>query len=69
MSLGLAAGATLVSVHNVAHMQQVTYRMRCAIRNGRFSEFVQEFMLEQYPTRDYPSWIRDALAHVEITLL
>jgi queuine/archaeosine tRNA-ribosyltransferase len=69
LCLGLAAGATLVSVHNVAYMQRLALRMRVAIRDRKFEGFVQQFMLQQYPGRDYPEWIVDALRSVTISLL
>lgn len=69
LCLGLPAAATLVSLHNVTYMQQLTLDMRCAMRDGRFPEWVQAFMLEQYPDKAYPEWVIDALRHVHIELL
>ena len=69
LNLKLAASATLVSVHNVAYMQALTYGMRRAISEGRFVPFVQQFMLQQYPARKYPEWLRNAMEHAEIDLL
>lgn len=63
------AGATLVSVHNVAYTQNLTRRIRTAIASGVFPEFVQQFMLAQYDEGGCPGWVRDALAHVGIEVL
>jgi queuine tRNA-ribosyltransferase catalytic subunit len=69
LSLKLPAASTLVSLHNVAYMQNLTFKMRQAIQQGKFVSFVQTFMLQQYPDRGYPSWICNALKHVNIHLL
>lgn len=69
LCLGLPAAATLVSNHNVAYMQQLTYDMRCAMQDGTFEPWVRQFMLEQYPDKNYPQWVVDALAHVGLHLL
>jgi queuine/archaeosine tRNA-ribosyltransferase len=69
LCLGLPAGGILVSLHNVAYLQRLTYTMRQAIREHQFTAYVQDFMLQQYPDRQYPKWVVDALAHVDITLL
>lgn len=50
-------------------MQNLTLRMRRAICSGTFNDFVQHFVLQQYPSKDYPQWLVDALAHVQISLL
>lgn len=42
--------------------------VRGSIAEGRFVEFVQEFMLQQYPSGDYDQWIVDALESVNIAL-
>ena len=62
-----AAGATLVSIHNVAYTQNLTCAMRQAIRKGEFEEFVKEFMRIQY-VDEVPEWIRNALQSVGISV-
>lgn len=69
LSKSMAAGAILISQHNVAYMQNLTYSMRQAIRDGVWTKFVQDFMLVQNPKKNYPGWIVDALNHVGIELL
>lgn len=43
--------------------------VRQSIIEGRFPDFVRSFMLAQYPAKDYPGWVVDALRSVEIELL
>ncbi|TYZ64046.1 hypothetical protein PybrP1_011904 [[Pythium] brassicae (nom. inval.)] len=62
-------GAQLLTFHNVAYMLALMRRMRQAIIDGRFEPFVQQFMLQQFPARDYPQWAVDALTEAEIELL
>ena len=62
-----AAGATLVSIHNVAYTQNLTCELRQAIREGRFEAFVKDFMKTQF-TDDVPEWIRNALDSVGISI-
>ncbi len=44
-------------------------KIRQSIKDGRFPDFVRNFMLGLYPTKDYPKWSQDALAAVGIQLL
>jgi queuine tRNA-ribosyltransferase catalytic subunit len=67
LSTGAPAGATLVSTHNVAFMQNLTFAMRKAIKEGTFPTFVKNFMEGQF-SGDYPHWLRNALKHVGIDL-
>lgn len=62
-----AAGATLVSIHNVAYTQNLTCAMRQAIQQGQFEEFVNDFMRIQF-VDDVPEWIRNALQSVGMSL-
>lgn len=64
----LPAGATLVSQHNVAYMQNLTLAMRAAIRDGALPQFVRDFMRQQFPGARYPGWVVDALRHAGIEL-
>lgn len=42
--------------------------MRQSIIDGTFVEFVQNFMSQQFPDKNYPGWVTDALKEVGITL-
>eukprot|EP00892_Ulva_mutabilis_P009127 jgi/Ulvmu1/6587/UM003_0224.1 len=63
---GTPAGASLVSVHNVAYTQNLTRSIREAIAGGTFPAFVQSFMCTQYGAAGCPEWVRNALTHVGI---
>eukprot|EP00271_Cylindrocystis_brebissonii_P018210 TRINITY_DN5061_c0_g1_i1.p1 TRINITY_DN5061_c0_g1~~TRINITY_DN5061_c0_g1_i1.p1 ORF type:complete len:478 (-),score=28.56 TRINITY_DN5061_c0_g1_i1:207-1640(-) len=54
-------GSHLISYHNIAHMMQMTKRMRKSIIDGYFPEFVVDFLQKQFPKGDVPSWVQDAL--------
>lgn len=43
--------------------------IRKNVIEGTFVDFVQKFMLGIHPDKKYPSWIRDSLAAVNISLL
>ena len=43
--------------------------MRESIIENRFEEFVQKFMLNIYPHKDYPMWCTEALNAVNIKLI
>lgn len=42
--------------------------IRESIINKSFPEFVKKFMLKNYPDKNYPQWIIDALNAVKINL-
>ena len=42
--------------------------MRNAILDQTFPNFVKEFMSLQYPKKNYPTWVVDALNDAGITL-
>jgi len=62
-------GSQLLTYHNIAYQMRLMREMRQAIMEDRFAAFVQQFMLLQYPAKDYPSWAREALESVKIPLL
>lgn len=62
-------GAQLVTFHNVTYMLTLMRRMRQAIIDGTFEHFVQQFMLQQFPERNYPQWAVDALTEARIELV
>jgi len=59
----------LLTVHNLSYQLRLMTRARENIINGTFVEFVKEFMLKQFPERNYPQWVVDALLSVNIELL
>lgn len=60
--------ATLLSYHNIAYLLDLTRGARRAIEEGRFTAYVQDFFVAYYPKKDYPKWVTEALASVDITL-
>lgn len=63
-----AAGAQLLSYHNIAFQMRLMRDMRLALAAARFPEFVVEFMRERYASTDVPGWIVDALHVAGIAL-
>lgn len=59
----------LLTFHNLAYQKRLMDDMRSAIIDGSFPSFVIQFMLLQFPDRDYPQWVIDSLASVNINLL
>eukprot|EP00180_Rhodochaete_pulchella_P003865 Plantae.Rhodophyta-Rhodochaete_pulchella.ctg70403.p1 GENE.Plantae.Rhodophyta-Rhodochaete_pulchella.ctg70403~~Plantae.Rhodophyta-Rhodochaete_pulchella.ctg70403.p1 ORF type:complete len:162 (+),score=8.01 Plantae.Rhodophyta-Rhodochaete_pulchella.ctg70403:27-512(+) len=62
-------GAQLLTLHNVRYLVNLMQRARQAILDGCFPEFVQKFMLDLYPNKEYPQWSKDALNTAGIALL
>lgn len=58
----------LVSVHNIAYQMRLMRKIRESIKSGRFEEFVREFVENYYKGQEYPKWVVDALAAVNISL-
>jgi len=59
----------LLTVHNVAFQLRLMRKVRAAIANGTFPQFIRDFMLRQYPDRRYPTWAVNALRAVNVDLL
>jgi queuine tRNA-ribosyltransferase len=59
----------LLTFHNLAFQKKLMDDMRQSILDNSFTSFVQNFFLLQFPDRDYPSWISDALSSVGISLI
>ena len=59
----------LVTVHNVAFQLRLMRSIRKAIQEDAFPEFIQNFMLENYPSKDYPEWAVNALNAVNVKLI
>ena len=43
-------------------------RMRAAIMEHRFPDFIREFLRAQFPKGHYPDWLREALLSVRIEI-
>ncbi|XP_066253782.1 queuine tRNA-ribosyltransferase catalytic subunit isoform X2 [Euwallacea similis] len=65
----LPVACHLVTEHNLTFQLRLMQTMREHILNGTFAEFVQNFMLGMHPDKNYPTWVKDSLAAVNITLL
>jgi queuine tRNA-ribosyltransferase len=65
---GLASASILVTYHNVAYMQNLTRRIRQAIEEQRFPDFVRGFLRDLHPQGDVPQWVCDALEAAGISL-
>lgn len=61
--------SSLLTVHNIAYMMRLMDNVRNAIIEGNFDEYVRNFMLEQYPKKNYPKWASDALTAAGIELI
>eukprot|EP01112_Ceratiomyxa_fruticulosa_P012015 TRINITY_DN3308_c0_g1_i2.p1 TRINITY_DN3308_c0_g1~~TRINITY_DN3308_c0_g1_i2.p1 ORF type:complete len:394 (-),score=64.92 TRINITY_DN3308_c0_g1_i2:35-1216(-) len=61
-------GGQLLTYHNIAFQMNLMRRIREAIINNTFPDFVKNFMYGVYPKKDYPSWVFDSLAFVGINL-
>lgn len=59
----------LLSVHNIAFQMKLMQNIRQSIKEQRFPKFIQEYMLNIYPDKKYPSWIIDVLKAVNVNLL
>ncbi|KAJ0406007.1 hypothetical protein ATCC90586_001353 [Pythium insidiosum] len=62
-------GAQLVTLHNVTYMLTLMRTLRQSIIDGNFEQFVQQFMINQFPDKQYPAWAVDALTEAGIRLL
>ncbi|XP_045479548.1 queuine tRNA-ribosyltransferase catalytic subunit [Harmonia axyridis] len=64
----LPVACHLVTIHNIYFQLRLMKNIRDSISNGTFPVFVADFMLKNYPDKDYPKWIRESLEAVNITL-
>ncbi len=62
------ASCLMITIHNVAFQLRLMRRMRNAILEDKFPEFVRAFMADNFPDGKYPEWTVAALAAVNITL-
>lgn len=58
----------LLTEHNITFQLRLMKNIRDSVTEGRFPEFVKEFMKGVYPDENYPTWIPDALKAVNILL-
>ncbi len=58
----------LITVHNVAFQLRLMRRIREAVKEGVFPEFIRSFMVDNFPDRKYPAWTVSALAAVNVSL-
>ncbi|CAH1713504.1 unnamed protein product [Aphis gossypii] len=63
-----AVSCNLLSVHNLNYQMQLMKGIRESIKVNKFPEFVQQFMINMYPNKNYPQWCIDALQSVNIEL-
>ena len=63
-----SAACHMITVHNVAFQLRLMRNIRESIISGKFPEFVQKFMWDNFPDRNYPKWVLDALAAVNVRL-
>ncbi|KAK9870017.1 hypothetical protein WA026_006112 [Henosepilachna vigintioctopunctata] len=58
----------LLTIHNVSFQLRLMKDIRNSVSENTFPEFVADFMLKNYPKKDYPNWIKESLAKVNISL-
>jgi queuine tRNA-ribosyltransferase len=68
---GNPLGAQLMTHHNIAFMMSLTRRMRQAILEDRYPQFVQDFIKDQFRGeqnggQNVPTWVQEALASAGI---
>ncbi len=59
----------LLSVHNVHFQLTLMRRIRTAILENRFPDFVRKFVRDNHPNGDCPQWARNALKKVGVDIL
>ncbi|XP_038064064.1 queuine tRNA-ribosyltransferase catalytic subunit 1-like [Patiria miniata] len=58
----------LISVHNLKFQMDLMRDIRQAIIDDRYPAFIKDYMKTVYPAGDYPTWLRDSLASVNVDL-
>ena len=58
----------LLSVHNVAYQLRLMRSIQESITEGKFVEFIYNFMDTMYPSKDFPNWAVEALQSVNVNL-
>ncbi|XP_066580987.1 queuine tRNA-ribosyltransferase catalytic subunit isoform X2 [Prorops nasuta] len=59
----------LLTVHNIAFQMKLMKDIRESIKQQKFPEFIQQYLITVYPNKEYPTWIVDALKAVNVNLL
>lgn len=59
----------LLTVHNLAFQLRLMATIRDSIARNAFPEFVQKYMADLYPDKAYPTWIKESMKAVNISLL
>jgi len=65
---GTELSGQLISIHNIRYLLRLMTSLRNNIIAGTLDTFVQNFMVEYYPSKEYPTWVEDALTSVNIPL-
>ncbi|RZB54397.1 queuine tRNA-ribosyltransferase [Asbolus verrucosus] len=65
----LPVACHLITEHNLVFQMSLMKDIRESIKTNKFPQFVAKFMLDLYPDKNYPTWIRDSLSAVNIKLL
>ncbi|KAJ9560474.1 hypothetical protein OSB04_005634 [Centaurea solstitialis] len=56
-----AMGSQLLSYHNLYYMLQLSRNLHSSIIEGRFPEFVCDFLRKMFPKGDIPEWVYNAM--------
>jgi len=59
----------LITTHNIQYQMTLMESLRQSISENRFESYVQNFMLDMFPTKEYPQWTLNAFNSVNIKLL
>ncbi|XP_042908065.2 queuine tRNA-ribosyltransferase catalytic subunit 1 [Parasteatoda tepidariorum] len=58
----------LITTHNITYQMNLMKSIRESILEDKFPKFIEDFMLQMYPSKEYPRWAEDALKAVNIHL-
>ncbi len=61
-----ALGCHLLTIHNMHYMAHYMKQMRQSLLDGTFEQFVYKHLLLNFPDRNIPSWVYDALMAQDI---
>ncbi|XP_018024630.1 queuine tRNA-ribosyltransferase catalytic subunit 1 [Hyalella azteca] len=61
-------GCHLLSIHNIAYQMQLMSRIRASVKEGKFTQFAEDFFKKFYRGQPYPRWVVDSMAAVNIHL-
>ncbi|XP_016706708.2 queuine tRNA-ribosyltransferase catalytic subunit 1 isoform X1 [Gossypium hirsutum] len=63
-----AMGSQLLSFHNLYYMMQLSKNLHSSIVQGKFPEFVCNFLQKMFPKGDIPEWVCNAMEVAEIDI-